>query len=132
MKIEERINIIIDEKEQFQLKALRLEAENKRLKEVIIKALKDTIIRLKKEYDMLDAIIDMKDAVIDKLKAENDKLKSCLQEIKAIAETPKPFIDNLEIKSATEVGYDYAAICNELELRLHKVLELITKAESEG
>lgn len=59
------------------------------------------------------------------------KLHQTLQEIKAIAELPKPFIDNLKIKSATEVGYDYAAICNELELRLHKVLELITKAESE-
>ena len=86
------------------------------------------------------------------LKAENDRLKArkdkyyqqtlndeiqinelyqTLQEIKAIAEAPKPFIDFSETKTATEVEYDYAAICNELELRLHKVLELITKAEEE-
>ena len=92
---------------------------------------------------------------IEELKAENERLKrelrgkrficpqcmefakeihkyqQTLQEIKAIAEADSPFIDNFEIKSATEVGYDYAAICNELELRLHKVLELITKAEEE-
>jgi predicted RNase H-like nuclease (RuvC/YqgF family) len=59
------------------------------------------------------------------------KYKQTLQEIKTIAEAPSPYIDNFEIKTATEVGYDYAAICNELELRLHKVLELITKAEEE-
>lgn len=59
------------------------------------------------------------------------KYLTTLQEIKAIAEAPSPYIDNFEIKTATEVGYDYAAICNELELRLHKVLELITKAEEE-
>lgn len=61
-----------------------------------------------------------------------EQYQQTLQEIKAIAELPKPFKDFSEIKTATEVEYDYAAICNELELRLHKVLELITKAESEG
>lgn len=35
------------------------------------------------------------------------------------------------IKTQKEIEYDYATICNELELRLHKVLELITKAEEE-
>lgn len=60
-----------------------------------------------------------------------EKYHKTLQEIKAIAEAPKPFIDFSETKTATEVEYDYAAICNELELRLHKVLELITKAEEE-
>lgn len=59
------------------------------------------------------------------------KARKTLQEIKAIAETPKLFIDFSETKTATEVEYDYATICNELELRLHKVLELITKAEEE-
>ena len=59
------------------------------------------------------------------------KYYTTLQEIKAIAETPKPFIDFSETKTAIEVEYDYVAICNELELRLHKVLELITKAEEE-
>lgn len=54
-----------------------------------------------------------------------------LQEIKAIAEAPKPFIDFSETKTAIEVEYDYSAIYNELELRLHKVLELVTKAEEE-
>lgn len=82
---------------------------------------------------------------IAELKAENEKLieglgiankyvnkyHQTLQEIKAIAETPKPFKDFSETKTATEVEYDYAAICNELELRLHKVLMLITKAEEE-
>lgn len=67
----------------------------------------------------------------EELKTENDRLNKILQEIKKIAEAPKPFIDFSETKTATEVGYDYAAICNELELRLHKVLELITKAEEE-
>lgn len=57
--------------------------------------------------------------------------KQTLQEIKAIAEAPKPFIDFSVTKTATEVEYDYAAICNELELKLHKVLELITKVEEE-
>ena len=95
-----------------------------------------------------------KDKIITELKAENEKLKAecdmyktfyrakhsdikclfikykqTLQEIKKIAEKPKLFKDFSEIKTATEVEYDYAAICNELELRLHKVLELITKAE---
>lgn len=73
-------------------------------------------------YDQLDILSDQK----------IEPYKQVLQEIKAIAELPKPFKDFSEIKTATEVEYDYAAICNELELRLHKVLELITKAESEG
>lgn len=62
---------------------------------------------------------------------QRNKANTILQEIKAIAKAPSPYIDNFEIKTATEVGYDYAAICNELELRLHKVLELITKAGEE-
>lgn len=63
---------------------------------------------------------------------QRNKANTCLQAIKAIAEAPtKPFIDFSVIKTATEVEYDYATICNELELRLHKVLELITKAEEE-
>lgn len=81
----------------------------------------------------------------EEIKAENEKLieglgiankyvnkyHKTLQEIKNIAGKPKPFIDFSEIKTATEVEYDYAAICNEFELRLHKVLELITKVEEE-
>lgn len=59
------------------------------------------------------------------------RTQNALQEIKVVAETPSPYIDNFEIKTATEVEYDYAAICNELELRLHKVLEKIIKAEEE-
>ena len=72
-------------------------------------------------YDQLDILSDQKIG----------PYKQTLQEIKTIAEAPKPFIDFSEIKTAAEVEYDYAAICNELELRLHKVLELITKAEEE-
>lgn len=66
-----------------------------------------------------------------KKQEEIEQLKQTLQEIKEIAETPKPFIDFSETKTATEVEYDYATICNELELRLHKILMLITKAEEE-
>lgn len=91
-----------------------------------------------------------KDKLMVELKAENERLEklkckfkeycTCntekyqqtLQEIKNVVGKRKPFKDFSEIKTATEVEYDYAAICNELELRLHKVLELITKAESEG
>lgn len=62
---------------------------------------------------------------------QRNKANTTLQEIKKIAEAPKPFIDFSETKTVAEVEYDYAAICNELELRLHKVLELITKAEEE-
>lgn len=68
---------------------------------------------------------------IAKLSEDSRVLSQTLQEIKAIAETDSPYIDNFEIKTATEIGYDYAAICKEFELRLHKVLELITKAEEE-
>lgn len=67
----------------------------------------------------------------DKANKLADKYLGCLQEIKAIVEAPKPFMDFSVTKTATEVEYDYTAICNELELRLHKVLELITKAEEE-
>lgn len=84
-----------------------------------------------KDYEVLDACCELLSMKIDELKAENDRLNKILQEIKEIAEKPKPFKDFSEIKTATEVEYDYAVICNELELRLHKVLELITKAEEE-
>lgn len=87
--------------------------------------------RLKEEIKQLEDFVKS-DGEIDHINHEYTyKLKQTLQEIKAIAEADSPFIDNFEIKSAIEVGYDYAAICNELELRLHKVLELITKAEGE-
>jgi hypothetical protein len=69
--------------------------------------------------------------LIDNYIAHTEKYQQTLQEIKEIAEKPKLFKDFSEIKTATEVEYDYAAICNELELRLHKVLELITKTEEE-
>lgn len=108
----------------------QLEKENAELKAENVR-LKNRMQTLDEE-DITVEITEDEFEEYKQLKAENKRLKSCLQEIKEIAETPKPFIDNLEIKSATEVGYDYAAICNELEKRLHKVLELITKAESEG
>lgn len=107
------VEITEDEFEEYK----QLKAENARLKEEI-----------KKLEDFIKS-----DGEIDHINHEYTyKLRTCLQEIKEIAEKPKPFKDFSEIKSATEVGYDYAAICNELELRLHKVLELIIKAESEG
>jgi hypothetical protein len=40
------------------------------MKDETIKILKNTIIKWKREYDILDSIIDMKDAVIAKLKKE--------------------------------------------------------------
>jgi regulator of replication initiation timing len=100
-----------------------LRFENERLKEENVKLLfgKGTLVEFCNKLTQ----------IIDKKKESENKLLQTLQEIKEIAEAPKPFIDFSEIKTATEVGYDYAAICNELELRLHKVLELITKAESE-
>ena len=81
--------------------------------------------RLKEENEKLNKMTGIFSARLCK------KYRTTLQEIKAIAETPKPFIDFSETKTAIEVEYDYAAICNELELRLYKVLELITKAEEE-
>lgn len=139
----------------------RLDKENAELKaenvEIKISYI-NFIAKLKREMITKDDIQDLKHTVknfveeynslileIERLKRENeiitgmhnsssnrfDKLYNTLQEIKAIAERPSPYIDNFEIKTVTEVGYDYAAICNELEFRLHKVLELITKAEKE-
>ena len=128
-----------DEKlEAYRMDNEELKAENERLKEEI-KYLEE---EKKEKIQLLEQIINIlypnanddelftitfNSEYIDKLK----KLQQTLQEIKAIAEAPKPFIDFSEIKTATEVEYDYAAICIELELRLHKVLELITKAEEE-
>lgn len=93
-----------------------LKTENERLKEEILK--------WQKEYSRQYQINENKG-----YNKKEEQYRQTLQEIKAIAEAPKPFIDFSETKTATEVEYDYAAICNELELRLHKVLELITKVE---
>lgn len=140
-----KINEIIEEKEQCQLKALRLEAENKRLKEVIIKALKDTIIRLKKEYDMLDAIIDIKDAKIKELKAENERLK---EEINKLGKKHEDYCNTMywqmkeqmdkyrsalqEIKKIAEAYHHNKPrlLCN-MDKFIEQILQKITKAESE-
>lgn len=91
------------------------------------------IAELKAENEQLKALCDTYrtcyQAKHSDIKCLFIKYKQTLQEIKAIAEAPKPFKDFSEIKTATEVEYDYAAICNELELRLHKVLKLINKTE---
>ena len=110
----------------------KLKAENARLKEENYQLQKDCQI-CENFIDFIPCkpIRDM-DYDLQKVIGQRDDYYQTLQEIKAIAEKPKPFKDFSEIKTATEVEYDYAAICNELELRLHKVLELITKAESEG
>lgn len=102
-----------------------LKAENEKLREDYIK--------LSQQKDLDNARWQKRctDLHIED-KAKADKYWLVLQEIKEIAEAPKPFIDFSVTKTATEVGYDYTAICNELELRLHKVLELITKAEEEN
>ena len=118
-----------------------------------VKRLEQENAKLKAKIKKYAAINEQETKNYAELKAENDRLKekneklnkitgifsarlyekycTTLQEIKAIADAPSPFVDNFKIKSATEVGYDYAAICNELESRLHEVLVLITKAEEE-
>lgn len=115
-------------------------------KDKIIAALKAENDRLKEENKTLEQFLSKEPLALQALqkgyasyKKSTDVFyemvktyKQTLQEIKEIAEKPKLFKDFSEIKTATEVEYDYAAICNELELRLYKVLELITKAESEG
>lgn len=104
----------------------RLEQENAELKR-----LQQDYVNLSKSFEHLKTSYQENQEYFLQLNTENARLKSCLQEIKAIAEAPKPFIDFSETKTVTEVEYDYAVICDELELRLHKVLELITKAEEE-
>ena len=104
----------------------RLKEENKEDKEIIAE-LKAENERLRDIIKSISQPVLLPDVPIE----VTNKYKQTLQEIKAIADAPKPFIDFSVIKTATEVGYDYATICNELELRLHKVLELITKAEEE-
>lgn len=115
-----------------------LKAENARLKERIIKLSEENgnlIIRANtcsNNYrDTQRRLDELCKANIHNL-ALLSKANKTLQEIKTIADAPKPFIDTSGIKTLTEVEYDYVAVCNELELRLYKVLELITKAESEG
>lgn len=109
-------NILLDNLKRLEQEIAALKAENARLKEELT------------TYGATGVC----EVCSDKANKLADKYLGCLREIKAIAEKPKPFKDFSEIKTATEVEYDYAAICNELELRLHKVVELITKAESEG
>lgn len=111
---------------ELQEEIAELKAENERLKEEL---------EPYKHPDVITLLTNWRTGELDrthnKIANERDKYRQTLQEIKAIAESPKPFKDFSETKTATEVEYDYAAICNELELRLHKVLELITKAEEE-
>ena len=137
-----------DVNEDFKTAWGKLKAENERLKTktfkiesrqtfmgVQNKELIEDNLNFSKENEHLKALCDTYrtcyQAKHSDIKGMLFKYRQTLQEIKAIAEAPKPFIDFSVIKTATEVGYDYATICNELELRLHKVLELITKAEEE-
>ena len=136
----EQINLLQGQNEglkkqnaELQRENAELKAENDRLKEEIKEVKKYQYEQefLEKEIETAKVNLDIGKEEAKHYLHEAYKFQKCLQEIKAIAETPKPFIDFSETKTATEVEYDYAAICNELELRLHKVLELITKAEEE-
>jgi len=104
-----------------------LQAQNKGLKKQNAELQKENA-KLKEEIEIRDNLSEKfrKEAlswanIANGYQKDKTKLEQTLQEIKAIAKAPSPYIDNFEIKTATEVGYDYAAICNELELRLHKV-----------
>lgn len=114
-----------------------LQAQNEGLKKQNADLQKENT-KLKEEIEIRDNLSETfrKEAlswanIASEYQKDRTKLHQTLQEIKNIAEAPKPFIDFSVTKTATEVEYDYAAICNELELRLHKVLELITIFESE-
>lgn len=107
-----------------------LEQENERLHERILKLTEENGSLIVQNNTLKENFEGQRNAH-KQLNKQYKKLKAYLQEIKEIAEKPKLFKDFSEIKTATEVEYDYAAVCNELELRLHKVLELITKAEEE-
>lgn len=135
-----RLQALKDEKDKYYQQTLddeiqinELYEENERLKEEIkeVKKYQYEQEYLEKEIETAKVNLDIGKEEARHYLHEAYKFQKCLQEIKKIAEAPKPFIDFSETKTATEVGYDYAAICNEFELRLHKVLELITKAESE-
>lgn len=103
------------------------------------KTLKQEIEQWKHEYEVLDACCELAQGKIAELKAENERLKqgnkelahylacmteqrnkanTCLQEIKAIAESPRECI-------LSEVS-----CCNICE-RLDKISHIITKAEEE-
>lgn len=118
-----KLNAIID---GYQPRLQALKDENERLKEEI-----KEVKKYQYEQEYLDKEIEEMQKALKTLAEGLNKRQILLQEIKKIAEKPKLFKDFSETKTATEVEYDYAAICNELELRLHKVLELITKAEEE-
>lgn len=114
-----------------------LQAQNEGLKKQNADLQKENA-KLKEEIEIRDNLSEKfrKEAlswanIANEYQKDRTKLEQTLQKIKEIAEAPKLFIDFSETKTVTEVEYDYAVICNELELRLHKVLELITKAESE-
>lgn len=136
--------------ELLSIKNEELKAENDRLK-AQLNVLEEDNKKLSSENDALynNSLQEVKEDLVKRvwnlqtgnkelahylacMTEQRNRANTCLQEIKEIAEKPKPFKDFSEIKTATEVEYDYATICNELELRLHKVLELITKAESDG
>lgn len=123
-----------DVNEDFKTAWEELKAENDRL-EHLDEEINDFISDIStcgfKYDDRCPDNLDELQCCIEDLCNKFSNYKQTLQEIKAIAAAPKPFIDFSVTKTATEVKYDYAAICNELELRLHKVLELITKAEEE-
>lgn len=136
--LEETLQTIEQLKDEDSLRIAQLVTENAELKAYkdVNEDFKTAWEELKAENERLKALCDTYrtcyQAKHSDIKCLLPKYRTTLQEIKAIAEALKPFIDFSETKTATEVEYDYAAICNELELRLHKVLELIIKAESEG
>lgn len=84
-------------------------------------------VRLKKEINY--ACTDC--ANLQALDAKLDKYRQVLQEIKEIASASyKPF-DYSQIKSPTEVEYDYISRGQECYLRLGKILQKIYEVNNE-
>ena len=99
----------------------RKEQENKKLKEDE-KSLLNIIDDLQKE----------KNKWVEKyndLGQDFDQLKQTLSSIKNIAEEQVPYLNIGEAKTMIEIEYDYAGKIYNLEQRMYKILQKISKCE---